>query len=242
MSNPSINLNSVPAEASLNDLLNLLKKEIFLDLNSHHLATVQSFDPTKQTITATINYQKTIFQPNAQGAYVPVLINYPLLQDVPVIVMSGGGANLTFPIKQGDQCVILFNDRSIDNWFQSGQVGPVSVSRFHSFADGLALVGLNSLNTLIQNYDPSRAVLRYGQTRVGVGTSLILLNNAANQSLGTILGNLLSALTNLKTALDTAFALPAIPASPLDPTWTASTASITTALNNVTSQLGALLE
>ncbi|CAK9250669.1 unnamed protein product [Sphagnum jensenii] len=88
------------------------------------------------------------------------------------------------PIAQGDQCLILFNDRSIDNWFTSGQVQPLASSRLHSFSDGIALVGLNYLNngvTKLTNYDSTRAVLRNSTT--GVGVSSTKANAAAAQAI-----------------------------------------------------------
>lgn len=180
----------------MSDLLNLLKKEIFFDLNCHHLGTIQSFNADEQTATATINYQKTFFQLNEQTkVYQPVLVNYPLIVDAPVIVMGGGPCNITFPIAQGDQCLILFNDRSIDNWFQSGQVGPLSSPRAHSTADGLILVGLNSLATPISDYDTTRAVIRNGTTGVGVGSDQVKIFNATNGSLGPNFTALFMALT-----------------------------------------------
>lgn len=190
----------MPNEPALIDVLNLFKKQIFLDLNSHHLATIQSFDPDNQTVTATINYKKTDFQFDpVTGLYNQVLVPYPLLADVPVIVLGGASAKLTFPIAQGDECILLFNDRDIDNWFQSGQVSGNATGRLHSFADGVALVGLNSLNNLIQDYDPDRTVLRNGNAGVGVGLEKIKIFNEIT-TLNTLLQNILTKLENLATA------------------------------------------
>lgn len=202
MTNPNIQQNSVPTDPSLSDLLNLLKKEIFFDLNCHHLATIQSFNSAKQTVTATINYTKTFFQLNStSGLYNAVQQNYPLLIDVPVIVLGGGPTRLTFPIAKGDQCLLLFNDRNLDNWFQSGQVGPVANSRAHSFSDGLALIGPNSLNSLIASYDSTRALLTNGTAKVGINPNNNKLTLTNGTSLNTLLQNLCTQLQTLTTAL-----------------------------------------
>ncbi len=178
MANPTIKQNKAPAEPSLMDLLNLFRKQLMLDFNCHHIGTIQSFDPAKQTCRATINYKKTFFQPNPKTkVYESVLLDYPILVDCPVIVLGGGTSALTFPIAAGDECLLLFNDRDIDNWFQSGQKGPVATPRLHSFSDGIALVGLRSLANSLQNYDTTRAVLRNGSTMVGVGASLVKIAN-----------------------------------------------------------------
>ena len=165
-------------EPQLADLLIQFKKDIYLGLNCHAIATVQSFDSSNQTVVATINYTKTFLQRNTEtGTYEKVQTDYPILLDVPVVVIRGGQAGLTMPILKGDQCLILFNDRSIDQWFQSGQVGPVASSRLHDLSDGIALVGLSNLNNPIQNYDSTRASLYNGTTKVAVGAEKILLSN-----------------------------------------------------------------
>lgn len=209
MTNSQVQLNAVPTDPNLSDLLNLLKKEIFIDLNCHHLATVQSFNPGNQTITATINYSKTIFQLNAQTQlYDPIQIAYPLLIDMPAIVLGGGGFNVTFPISQGDQCVVMFNDRSIDNWLQSGQTGPLNSSRTHSFSDGMVLVGLNYLtganSTGLTNFDSARAVLRNkgGTTGVGVGATNVKIFNETNGALGPNFMAFFTAFTTFMTACE----------------------------------------
>jgi hypothetical protein len=35
-------------------------------------------------------------------------VRYPILNDLPVVFPRGGGVTLTFPIKEGDECLIVF--------------------------------------------------------------------------------------------------------------------------------------
>jgi hypothetical protein len=193
-------LNAVPSEPSLKDLLDLLKKDIMLSLNSHHVGTIESFNPVKQTATATVNYPKTYFQLNSStGLYNPVLVDYPLLVDCPVICLGGGKTALTFPIQQGDECLVLFNDRAIDSWFSGGAGAALSSPRLHSFSDGIILVGLRSLGNVLQSYDTVRAVLMNGTTLVGVGPTLIKIANNST-TLNTLLQNLVTNIKNLVSA------------------------------------------
>lgn len=48
------------------------------------------------------------------------LVNMPLLLDCPVVFPHGGGCSLTFPIKAGDECLVVFASRGIDYWWQLG--------------------------------------------------------------------------------------------------------------------------
>lgn len=162
MAGPNIPNNLIPNEPTMKDLLDLHGKDLLLKLNTHHIATIKSFDPLKQTASATVNYKKTYFQPNAAtGEYTPVLVDYPIIIDAPVVVLGGGNGALTFPIEEGDECLALFNDRDIDNWFQGGgNTAAVATPRLHSFSDALLLVGVRSLANVIPNYSTDAAELR----------------------------------------------------------------------------------
>lgn len=165
----SQNLTSVYPE--LQDLLNAYKKDVFLSLNCHHLGTIQEFNAVNQTAQVTINYKKTLFLPNAAGVFSPTTFDYPLLADVPVIILGGGGYNLTLPIAKGDQCMLLFNDRDIDNWAVGNESAGTATSRLHSMADAFALVGIKPpVSDFIPNYDTDGAALRnkLGTTKVKV--------------------------------------------------------------------------
>lgn len=196
MANPSIQQNRVPSNPSLKDAMDMLKKDIFLSLNCHHIATIQSFNAETQTASATINYKKTFFERQTNGQYLPVQKDYPVLLDCPVIIFKGGSAALTMPITAGDTCLVLFNDRDIDNWFQSGQIGPVASPRMHSFSDGLILVGVSHSGNVLDDYDSTRAVLRNGSTKVAVSASKVEISNGT-ANLNTLLQNLITQLKAL---------------------------------------------
>ncbi len=216
---------------TLRDLLDLHTKEVMLQTNCHAIGTIKSFDASNQTAQATINYQKTIyFQDPVTGVFQSQYLNYAPASG-PVIILGGGGGHLTFPISSGDSCLILFNDRDFDTWFQSqaGQPAvPVPTARMHSFSDAIILVGINNIASAISSYDNQRALLSYNGAEVGVGNSSKV--KIANQSY-TLNGLLQSILTQLETLANTA----AVSGSPLNP-------SVATQLSTLATELGALLE
>lgn len=190
---PSVSFNRNSGPYDLNVLANTIKKDILLGLNCHTIATVREFNYASQTVTAQIVYNQTYFKKDQDGTYKKVFLPYPTLLDVPVIILGGGDARLTFPIRAGDQCLILFNDRDIDNWLAGSTTGEVASSRLHSISDGIALIGLNNGVT---NYDTARAVLRNGTASVGVGTELIKIANDIT-TLKTVLDGLIDTLTTV---------------------------------------------
>lgn len=243
MADPTIATQRKQTDPELMDLLNLLRKQINLDINCHAIATIQSFDSSKQTVTASLNYKKTTLQRKSDGTYENVLIDYPLLLDVNVIFLGGGAFRLTFPVEKGDTCLILFNDRDIDNWVQSGQVGPVASSRMHSFSDGIALVGLRPSTKSLENFDTTRAALGNGETYVAVGSTKIKVANP-DTTLNTLLQNLLTQLQSLtaQLALLTVSGVTPGPGASGVPVNAAAITTIGTNIGNIATQIGGLLE
>ena len=171
------------ADLHLADLLNLFKKEILLDFNCIHVGTIQSFNSITQTVQVTINYTKTYFQINSIGLYEQYQVNYPPLENIPIVLIGGGDCVLTMPINVGDECLVLFNDRDIDNWYTTGSTGaPVSTGRLHSYADAIALVGVNSVPNVVPAYESDLASLRTkdGTAKMSVSSSKVSLTFGVN--------------------------------------------------------------
>lgn len=101
---------------------------------------VNTFDPVAMTLTA----QPTSLIPYRNPSGKLELLQMPLLLDCPVMFPGGGGVTLTFPVKQGDECLMVFASRCIDSWWQSGGVQAPSEFRMHDLSDGFAFVGVRS--------------------------------------------------------------------------------------------------
>lgn len=243
----TIQQNLIPNEPHLIDLLNLFKKQIFLDFNCHHIGTIHSFNAINQTATVSINYVKTLFNFNPiTGSYESTTTNYPITAEAPVICLGGGGGALTFPISAGDECLILFNDRDLDNWFVGGTGSPNGTARLHSFADAIVLVGLRSLPNILLNYDTTRVSLRngtLGTTTVGVGETLIKIANATT-TLNTLLQSLITNIETLVTATAAITVTGVTPGSGVSgpPANAAVITAINTTLATLSVQIAGLLE
>ncbi|MEI2684616.1 Gp138 family membrane-puncturing spike protein [Erwinia aphidicola] len=117
---------------------------------------IQSFDP--ETVTCVVQPAIKGAVPNDSG--VPVSSDMTLLMDVPVMFPRGGGCTLTFPIKPGDECLVIFADRCIDFWWQSGGVQEPADDRQHDLSDAFAIVGPQSQAKKISGISMSGAQLR----------------------------------------------------------------------------------
>jgi len=233
----------LPAEPSLTDVLTAHKKDINLNLACHHIGTIQSFDATKQTATVTLNYQQTFYVKNAaSGVYEQSLRPYPLLQDCPVVCLGGAAGALTFPITKGDECLVLFNDRDIDNWFAGGAGTGPATPRLHSFSDALVIVGVRSLGKVLQAYDTTRVVLKNGEAKVGLTESLIKISNDEH-TLNDLLQDLVSKIQDLVTATSAITVICSTPGNASSPPVNvAAITAVGTQLATVATQIGELLE
>lgn len=215
-------------DPSLSDVLIESRRDTMLSTNCHAIATIQEFDAATQTVKATLNYKRVVVVNQPDGTFADKLVDYPILVDVPVVVISGGDASLTMPIAKGDQALICFNDRDIDDWFAGANGKEPPSDRLHSFSDGIAIIGLFPSGKSITSYDATKAVLRNGTSKFSVGPKFKMANDT--KDLLTILNNLVTVLTTLTTTNAVVGAPCAV-----------SAASITQ-LNTVATDLAGLLE
>lgn len=117
---------------------------------------IQSFDP--DAVTAVVQPAIKGAEQDESGAEVSV--NLPLLVDVPVIFPRGGGCTLTFPVKAGDECLVIFADRCIDFWWQSGGIQEPVDGRMHDLSDAFCIVGPQSQAKKISGISTTAAQLR----------------------------------------------------------------------------------
>lgn len=122
-------------------------------------------------------------QPTIAGSYLTskgetMVLQMPLLINVPVSFPGGGGVTLTFPVKQGDECLVVFTARCLDAWWQLGAgtaPNPGYVppdERMHNLSDGVAFVGIRS-NPRAYAVDPNYAMLRTDDGKASVALNPI---------------------------------------------------------------------
>ena len=112
---------------------------------------IQSFDP--DTVTCTVEVALRGIVGDGSTELKPLV-------DVPVIFPRGGGCTLTFPVKEGDECLLIFADRCIDFWWQSGGVQETVDPRQHDLSDAFAIVGPQSQARKISGISTSAVQLR----------------------------------------------------------------------------------
>lgn len=117
---------------------------------------IQSFDPKEQTVTVQPAIREKRLTPEGEEQWVDL----PPLVDVPVVFPRAGGYVLTFPVKPGDECLVIFGDACMDAWWQSGGVQNQIDCRRHDLSDGYAIPGPWSQPRTIPGYSTDSVQLR----------------------------------------------------------------------------------
>lgn len=134
---------------------------------------IESFDPETQLARVKPLIHETHETPGGE-ATAPL----PIVSDVPVQFPGGGGFVVTFPVAAGDPCWLVFADRALDAWLQSGRDGePVDLRR-HALSDAVAILGVRSRAGALAEFDAGGARLgaeggvgvqvRSGEVHLGV--------------------------------------------------------------------------
>lgn len=136
------------------------------------IGRITGVDYTNQTV----NVQILGKMKDYKDPKVMKLRDYPLLQQVPFIVLGGGNSRLTFPISIGDNCLLLFCDYEIDRWWDTGEANPATYDRKHDISDAFALVGVHSIVDLISGYSNYVRLQYSDNSGITIGNEIELQN------------------------------------------------------------------
>ena len=118
-----------------------------LDTHTALPGIIQSFDAARMTCTVQPAIRGAVVLPSGQAQ----AVDLPLLVDCPVVFPGGGGYILTYPLKSGDECLVVFAERCIDAWWQSGGVQAAAEYRLHDLSDGFVIPGPRSQPHVVTN-------------------------------------------------------------------------------------------
>ncbi|MCW6540459.1 Gp138 family membrane-puncturing spike protein [Yersinia ruckeri] len=135
----------------LAETLRTLQSSVSSQLRVSMPGIVQSFDADSVTCDIQIGIK---------GESGGESTNLSVLTNVPVVFPRGGGVTMTFPIKPGDECLLVFGDRCIDFWHQSGDIQETVDERQHDLSDAFAIIGPQSQAKKISGISTSAAQLR----------------------------------------------------------------------------------
>ncbi|QGH75033.1 putative baseplate protein [Vibrio phage Rostov M3] len=142
-----MNMNSKRTELMKRSFIELMK-DVGTSIPGHFLA----FDPDTQLAQIQIGIQRVdvngkVFEPA------------PLIE-CPVAFLGGSEYFIEHQIDPGDECLIVFSQRCIDGWINTGGIADNHIMRFHDFNDAAILPGLRSQPNKISSFENNGVRLR----------------------------------------------------------------------------------
>ena len=147
-------------------------------------------------MTCTINPAIKGVETNENG--VQSFVSMPQLLDVPIVFPSAGGFLMTFPIKSGDEVLVVFSSRCIDAWWQNSGIQVPMELRMHDLSDGFAIPGPRSQPNVASGISASDL-----QIRNNAGTLYIALTAGGKIAIKNSSTDLKTLLTAFQSAVNT---------------------------------------
>ena len=152
-------------QSNFNEAMEIAQDAIMSRLNCHNIGRIIEFDTLTQTCTVEMMQIK---QFNEQ-TFIPA----PITQ-VPLIILGAGGGHITMPNPVGTICLLLFLDRNIDNFMETGEQYVPDTARMHDFTDAIALTTFTTLANPIQNYDENAITISYQNANIKVKDEIVI--------------------------------------------------------------------
>lgn len=135
-------------EPDLNESLDALFRAHLAELHTALPAVVIAYDAKTQRAQVKPVFQRVYLDEDG----IEQVIEYPVLQDVPVHFPRGGGAFIHLPLAKDDLVLLVCSQRSLDVYLQGDgkTVHDVADARMHHVSDAIAFVGLSTTQNVPQ--------------------------------------------------------------------------------------------
>jgi hypothetical protein len=141
-----------------NQVFNQLVKQQIKDIHTCLPGQIESFDGTKADV-----------KPLIKKFYVDDTVEeLPVISSVPVLFNSSSNMQLTYPLSKGDGCLILFSERGLDKWMDSGVDSAPTDRRKFDLTDAICIPGLWSPATDPKEVDPVNMLLKFGDAKLKI--------------------------------------------------------------------------
>lgn len=149
-------------QGELEEVLRTLSDSINANLRVALPGIIEEFNADEQTVKVRCAIRERITNRNKDIEYIEI----PILLDVPIVMQRAGGFVTTFPIKKGDECLVMFADLCINAWWSLSGVQNIEEYRRHDFSDAFAMLGPTSQPKKVINYSTTNFEIRNENTEL----------------------------------------------------------------------------
>lgn len=119
---------------TLYSVIKAFQQETFAKLNCMKIGIIDEILLNNQVRCSITN--KKIVGTNPDGT--SILKNYPPIF-AKVYYMGSGNTGINYPLSVGSPCLLLFNDREFNSYFETGEISALASTRMHSLNDCICL-------------------------------------------------------------------------------------------------------
>lgn len=181
------------AQIDFNSVMELSQDAIMSRLNCHNIGRIIEFDPTNQLCTVELMQIKRF---NDQ------YITPAPLTNVPLIICGAGGGHITMPNPVGTICILLFMDRNIDAFLETGESYVPPTTRMHDFTDCIALTTFKTLANPLTEYDEKAVTIMNEEIVEGIKNKSYIKVYGDNVQIKTTQGEATSAAINVSNKIN----------------------------------------
>jgi hypothetical protein len=154
--------------------------------------------------------RKISVQPEIKKVFLDgVQLDPPIIENVPLLYYGMSEGILNFPIKSEDKVLILFSQRSLDNWLSKGSLTTPGTNRKFDMSDAIAVPCLqpfNSSHSLIDNNQNTELIfdnkkikfIKGGVLQIDTAENKITINNSV-EDLAQLISDLIDTIINIVT-------------------------------------------
>ena len=140
------------------ELLNIIIANKIADMHICMPAKILEYDYTKQKAKV----QPALNQKYNDGE----VIELPVIHNVPVMHPASGGASITFPVNVNDTVLLVFSEKSLEEWLLNGKQITPDDPRQNNLTDAIALLGLNPFSKISHAENNEDLLISYSGSKI----------------------------------------------------------------------------
>jgi hypothetical protein len=154
---------------------------MMLGIHTSMPGIIESFDSATNLVSVKPAIKMKIAKPGETVSF----LDLPVIRNVPICLAQSkqAGLYITVPIKTGDECLLVFSERSIDNFVKSGGVsfpaeGNKQVSpRHHDITDAICIPGVFTVPTALSSWNQDAIEVRNtaGTVKLSISSSKVTI-------------------------------------------------------------------
>ena len=174
------------------------------------LSDIYTCLPGKIVRIANVKRRRISVRPELQKVFLDeTVLDPPIIENVPLLFTGTSDAIVKFPINVGDKVLLMFAQRSIDNWLSKGDLTTPGSKRKFDLSDAFAIPGVQAFNEnhqLITDNNNLEIIfdnkiitfVKDGVLKIDSKTDRITIMNTA-EDLATLISDLIDTIINLVT-------------------------------------------